>query len=301
MTPATDTRADALAAEAGALAAAGDALAAAAGYLRAYEEKPLLAWLEATCALRGEPFVARARHARPPWPLVPAQRMWMYSAIHRVLATKAPPGEDVAAGCSHSLRWGARFAGEAGVDPLSLYQALAARASFCDCEILAHAGAEDEPSLTTVFLAGDFGGLGAAARARLSDLLTDGVPPALVLGASPEEDTCLDAIFVTPRARAEGGAGALLAPPQIVDGAVVGDVLDALACAGERTGQVTLLLGYPDRKGAMDVASFDGKRRAFASIDRRALSPALAERRWLAEGVAAFSALLAPLRRGGCA
>ncbi len=291
------TRAEELAAEAARLAAAGDAEAAADAYLRAYEAKPLLAWLEAACGLRAVQFVARARHGRPPWPLLPAQRMWMYSAIHRGLATKAPPGEDVAAGCPHTLRWGSRFADEAAVDRVALYQSLAARASFCDCEILAHAGAEDEPSMATVFLAGDFDGLGAAARARLSDLVVDGAPPPLGLGASADDDTCLDAVFLAPHPDGTG----LRAAPQIVDGAVVGDVLDALACAGERAGRVTLLLGYPDRKGAMDVASFDGKRRAFASVDRRALSPALADCRWLVEGVAAFSELLAPLRRGGCA
>lgn len=120
-------------------------------YLDAYEVGTKLRWLKAHCRLAGIAYALDENDTYVPWPIKPRVRRRMYATIGRGLVDAARaknpdvPDESVLiAGCDSTAGLTARWARSAGVDRGLLYQALAARGGYCDCEVLMNAADSDD-------------------------------------------------------------------------------------------------------------------------------------------------------------
>lgn len=125
-------------------------------YLEAYEAGTRLRWLKAHCELADVEYALDEDDATVPWPIPPGVRRRMYVNIERGLAAAARADdpnvaeEDVlGAGCDGTAGLTAAWAIGADVDRAKLYQALAARGAFCDCEVLMNAADNDDEVVRT--------------------------------------------------------------------------------------------------------------------------------------------------------
>lgn len=120
-------------------------------YLEAYEVGTKRRWLKAHCQLAGVEYALDESDTYVPWPIKPRVRRQMYATIGRGLVDAARaknpdvPDESVLiTGCDGTAGLTGRWARSADVDRALLYQALAARGGYCDCEVLMNAADNDD-------------------------------------------------------------------------------------------------------------------------------------------------------------
>lgn len=120
-------------------------------YLQAYETGTKLRWLKAHCRLAGLSYVLDDDDAWVPWPMAARVRRQMYASIEqglveaaRAIDSDVPDDDALITGCDGTATLTARFASSAGIDRARLYQALASRGGFCDCEVLTNAASNDD-------------------------------------------------------------------------------------------------------------------------------------------------------------
>lgn len=120
-------------------------------YLEAYEAGTKRRWLKAHCRLAGVEYALDGDDTDVPWPIKPRVRRQMYATIERGLVDAARaknpdvPDESVLiTGCDGTAGLTAQWARSADVDRALLYQALAARGGYCDCEVLMNAVSNDD-------------------------------------------------------------------------------------------------------------------------------------------------------------
>jgi tetratricopeptide (TPR) repeat protein len=123
---------------------------AAERYLEAYEVGTKLRWLKAHCRLAGIEYGLDGEGTAVRWPMSLRVRRQLYASVSRDLnvaaRAKDPEIADedaLIAGCDSTAGLTARWAKSAGIDRARLYQALASRGGFCDCEVLMNVADND--------------------------------------------------------------------------------------------------------------------------------------------------------------
>ena len=199
------------------------------------------------------------------WPLSPSQRLWLYATLEAELGAIAKAKDRdievadlLAAGCDHTPRLTAAWARRAGIEPAELYQALAARGGFCDCEVLLNAARDDDRELDAVLVAGT---IEAGIVADCVDqLLLEGEPPSLPwLGASPSEDKKSHGALLV-------GADGERVSPQLVDSLTIGEMLRLLSSVELDHAVARVLLVYPDADGATEIVDVGGEHTRFRTL-----------------------------------
>lgn len=223
-------------------------------FLEAYEAGTMLGWLEEHCRLAGIEYLDP--DVIVPWPTTAVARRWMYEAIEAALVEAArandptvPDGRVLVTGCDGTTRLTSAWAQRAGVDRPRLYQALASRGGFCDCEVLMNA-AERDGHDGFALVAGAIDGPIDEVIAALEPLLTGDVPPErprLDPDAEPSEHYL--GIYLD-------GTHARI-PLQVTDSASLGCVLRAMADRPPTHPRLRLLVGLIGEAPAMVLAGPD--------------------------------------------
>ena len=259
--------------------AEGRAPDAARAYLEAYEAGTMLEWLKAHCRLAGVDYVIAKAGATAPWPITAVERRWLYATVSAALATVAR-GKDPAVadervlvtGCDGTTRQTAAWAARAGVDRARLYQALASRGGYCDCEVVMNASSDDDDARGLALVVGTIEGALDDGLTGFDDLRSDEAPdgPAVLPPRSEAPDHYLG-VFVDPATQA--------LPLQITDGNTVGEIVRALAERPPEQAQVRLLFGFAGEAPAFVVAGPEGIPLRTVAIAGQRPSAELA-RRW---------------------
>ncbi len=250
-----ELRGNVLAVLARAAEASGRTADAARLFLEAYEAGTMLGWLEEHCRLAGIEYLDPGPDTIAPWPTTAVARRWMYEAIEASLVEAArandptvPDGRVLITGCDGTARLTSAWAQRAGVDRPRLYQALASRGGYCDCEVLMNAAGRDGDD-GFALVAGAIDGPLDEVVAVLEPLRSDDVPPArprLDPDAEPSEHL---GIYLD---EAHGQI-----PLQVTDSVSLGRVLRALADRPPTRARLRLLVGFIDEPPAMVLAGPD--------------------------------------------
>jgi len=280
-------RGDALAIQARSQEAHGEKGKAAALFLDAYEAKPLVPWLEAAWALsdRDEP-----PELKPPpdWPIGPAERLSLFRSVERELVARGQRGsrnldahQVLTAGCDHTSRFTRAWAKRRFIDQLDLYFALAGRGGYCDCEVILNAARETDETLSSILVAGRIQGRVRSMQELVSRTPTPDLP---WLATHAEHDIKSEE---TLSVEADGSAIRVL--PQLADGKLIEEVVDALGDPAMGDTTVMLLLVYPDLTGEDELLmATEGKLEPVA-ISGDKLTPAVLKAApWAATELAAL-------------
>jgi tetratricopeptide (TPR) repeat protein len=226
-------------------------------FLESYEAGTMLDSLQAHCRLVGIDYAVGVDGATVPWPITAVERQWLFSEIGTTLCETArakrpdlPLAKQLPAGCDNTAKVTARWARRAGVEPARLYQALADRGGFCDCEVLLNAASEDEETRGLALVVGAIDGDLDDGVAAFADLLGDDTPPAdprLEPAESPDEYM---GIYIDRRSQ--------LIPLQITDGATIGETLRGLSARPPTHAKVRLVIGFVDAPPAVVLAGRNG-------------------------------------------
>jgi tetratricopeptide (TPR) repeat protein len=237
--------------------ARGDERGAAGAFLAAYQASPMWSWLGEHCRLTGRRFISPGGHALAPWPIAAPLRPWLYATIEAELCAVAaklpsppPAAQQLTAGCDHTPGIATEWAERHGVDVVDLYQAMATRGGFCDCEVVLNAAQKDDDELETVLLAGRLSG--PVAR-RVIEAFGD----LLVLDRAPHP---VSADRLSIRAEELFGIeeqGALELPPQQSSGTLLGQLLLVAGDVLPRDGELTLFTLWPDGRERGHVVRYD--------------------------------------------
>lgn len=225
-------------------------------FLEAYEAGTMLGWLEEHCRLAGIEYLDPGPDIIVPWPTTAVARRWMYEAIEASLVVAArandptvPDERVLITGCDGTARLTSAWAQRAGVDRARLYQALASRGGYCDCEVLMNA-AERDGHDGFALVAGAIDGPLDQVVAVLEPLRSDDVPPGrprLDPDAEPSEHYL--GIYLDEAHRQ--------IPLQVTDSASLGRVLRAVADRPPTRARLRLLVGFIDEAPAMVLAGPD--------------------------------------------
>ncbi|MCB9570843.1 MAG: DUF2695 domain-containing protein [Kofleriaceae bacterium] len=251
---------------------------AAQRYLEAYEAGTRLGWLEAHCRLAGVDYVLDDVSASAPWPVGMAERCWMYSEITAALAAAAraadpdvPLEKLMVRGCDNTARATAAWAMRAGVDRALLYQALASRGGYCDCEVLMNAASEDDDVRGLTLLVGSIDGEVSEVADALQDFLTDDAPaPGATMEPAGTTDDYLGVYLELPDGRI---------PQQVTDSGTLGELLRLLAASPPTRAQLRLLAGFVREPPTLVSASPSGEGLRFERLPDDEPTAAL-EARW---------------------
>ncbi|MBK7073242.1 MAG: DUF2695 domain-containing protein [Myxococcales bacterium] len=229
-------------------------------FLEAYEAGTMLGWLEEHCRLAGIEYLDPGPDIIVPWPTTAVARRWMYEAIEASLVVAArandptvPDERVLITGCDGTARLTSAWAQRAGVDRARLYQALASRGGYCDCEVLMNA-AERDGHDGFALVAGAIDGPLDQVVAVLEPLRSDDVPPGrprLDPDAEPSEHYL--GIYLDEAHRQ--------IPLQVTDSASLGRVLRAVADRPPTRARLRLLVGFIDEAPAMVLAGLTRRRR----------------------------------------
>ncbi|MBL8619846.1 MAG: DUF2695 domain-containing protein [Myxococcales bacterium] len=261
-----ELRGNVLAVLARAAEASGRTEDAARLFLEAYEAGTMLGWLEEHCRLAGIEYLDPGPDTIAPWPTTAVARRWMYAAIEAALVEAArakdpavPDGQVLITGCDGTARLTAAWARRAGVDRPRLYQALANRGGYCDCEVLLNATERDGADAFAL-VAGVIDGPLDEVVAALEDILYGDAPsePVRLDPDAERLEHCLGIYLDEASARI---------PLQVTDRATVGWILRAMADRPPTRARLRLLVGFTDQAPAMALAGPDGATLRIKELD----------------------------------
>ncbi len=266
-------RGDALAIQARSQEAHGEKEKAAALFLDAYEAKPLVPWLEAAWTLSDRDEPPELKPA-PDWPIGPAERLSLFRSVERELVARGQRSgrnldahQVLTAGCDNTSRFTRAWAKRRFIDQLDLYFALAGRGGYCDCEVILNAARESDETLASILVAGRIQGRVRAMQELVSRTPTPDLP---WLATHAEHDIKSEE---TLSVEADGSAIRVL--PQLADGKLIEEIVDALGDPAMGDTTVMLLLLYPDLPGEDELLmATEGKLEPVA-LSGDKLSPAV--------------------------
>ena len=224
-------------------------------FLEAYEACTLLGCLEAHCRLVGIDYAVDVA-TETPWPISAVERQWMYSEIASRLCDAAraknpesSPNKLLTGGCDLTARLTSEWAILAGADRARLYQALASRGGFCDCEVLLNAATEDQDQRGLALLAGEIDGSLDDGLSCVRDFLHEDPPTSEArLAPAEEPDEYLGIFWDAAHQRI---------PLQITDSATIGEILRQVA-RQPPAARLRMLVGFVGEPPAIVVAGPDG-------------------------------------------
>jgi hypothetical protein len=139
-------------------------------------------------------------------------------------------------GCDNTARKTASWAARAGVDRATLYQALASRGGYCDCEVLMNAASQDDEERGLTLVVGEVERDAEEVTGAIQDFMRDDTPPpGQVLEPAESTDSYLGLFIARP-----GGE----IPLQVTDTGTLGEVLRTLAQRPPRKAQLRMLAGF---------------------------------------------------------